>query len=102
MLTWPTTTGPEYVKVPVAAEIAGVTVDPTSDTVTMCVLASTATPVDADWHAASWETDNSGLRPVYLARYLTGPLTAGRYEVWVKVVHSPETIVRDAGPLLVR
>lgn len=102
MLTWTTATGPEYVKVPVAAVIAGEAVDPTSDSASMCILAETATPVALDWHAATWETDDSGTEPVYLARYLAGPLAAGRYMVWVKIVHSVETIVRPSDLMLVK
>jgi hypothetical protein len=87
----------EYVKAPVAAVVNGATVDPTSDTVTV----AWARPGDEPtaFSAASWETDSTTTPTTYLARRLltAGDLAAGPWVMWVKVVHSPETIVVPAG-----
>lgn len=90
-----------YVKAPVAATIAGVTVDPTADTVTMAFCSAGARPTDADFITATWETVTDGNATTYLARRLATTLTAGRYDVWVHVVHSPETVEELSGTLVV-
>lgn len=91
--------GTVYVKTAVAARVAGVDVDPTSDTVSLCLLAIGSIPGSSDWVAGSWETDSAG--PTYYARLLVATPTPGRYTLWVKVVRSPETVVLAAGPVRV-
>jgi hypothetical protein len=96
----------EYVRVQVAATASGAAVDPTSDTVSMAFLPSSAAPASGDWKSASWETDATVTPTVYRARCLVGPggavtLTPGTYTVWVKIVDSPETPIKRCGPLKV-
>lgn len=83
----------QYVKVPVAATLAGVAVNPTGDTVQMAFPTPAVPP--SNWYAATWETDATASVPVYLARTTVGPggtavLAPGMYEIWVKVTDNPE------------
>lgn len=89
----------EYVKAPVAATINGAAVDITDDTVTVAWARPSDTPDPGDFASASWETDTTTTPDTYLARRLVtaGDLALGAWVMWVKVVHSPETIVRAAG-----
>jgi len=89
-----------YIKVPVSALVDGVYVDPTADVVSMAWVVPGAQPT-TEWAAATWETDPSGVRPVYLARRLSTGLTAGMWTAWVRVVHGVETIILPAGLLRV-
>jgi hypothetical protein len=95
----------EYVRVPVAATVAGAPVNPTSGTVQMAFIAGAAAPGGSDWKTASWETDATTNPDTYYARCLVGSaitLTAGTtYAVWVKITDSPETPVKRAGLLRV-
>ncbi len=94
----------EYVQVPVAADVNGSAVDPTSLTVSMGFGLTDAQPT---YVAASWDTDDRTNPPTYRAQCLVGPdggaaeLEAGLYRVWVKVADSPETVVRQVGLLRV-
>lgn len=90
-----------YIKAPVAARIAGVVADPTSDTVAMAFVRAGAVPTDDDYIGASWETEADSTTVTYLARRLATELAPGRYDVWVQVERSPETIERLSGPLVV-
>lgn len=86
----------QYVKVPVAAKLAGAAVNPTGDTVQMAFPFTGADP--ATWYAAAWETDSTSSPATYLARTTVGPggtavLAVGTYDVWVKVTDSPEVPV---------
>lgn len=90
----------ERVKVEVAATVNGVAYNPTVDTVVMAFKRPKDTPDTADWKTASWET----IAGKYYARALVGPggvieLTAGRWDVWVKVTDNPEVPVKDAGQI---
>lgn len=92
-----------YVRAKVKATVAGVAVNPTSDTVSMAFLAS-GSPGASDWKAASWDTDSSTSPPTYRAQCLIGPsgvitLTAGLYTVWVRIQDSPEDVQEPAGLL---
>jgi hypothetical protein len=96
----------QYVKVPVTAKLAGAVVNPTSDVVQMAfALMGGAAP--GTWSSAAWETDSSTSPATYLARIMVGPggtvaLTAGIYDVWVKVTDSPEIpVLRSATRLKV-
>jgi len=92
----------EYIKVPVNVKKNGVYVNPTADTVSMAFLSTkTAVPTVGDWKASSWEP---GLGHVYYIRCLVGPsgvitLTPGFYWVWIRIVDSPETPVRQVGSI---
>ena len=83
----------QYVKVPVAAKLAGVVVNPTGDVVQLAFPSAGAPP--ATWFSGAWETDSSSSSPVYLARTTVGPggpavLALGTYDIWVKVTDNPE------------
>lgn len=85
----------EYVRVRVQASEAGAAVDPSGNTVVMAFVAEGVAPVSGDWKTASWETDTTTNPDTYFARCLVGPagtvtLTAGIYDVWVRVTDSPE------------
>ncbi|GIH07420.1 hypothetical protein Rhe02_54870 [Rhizocola hellebori] len=93
-----------YVKVPVRVTESGASVDPTGATVQMAFTASDVDPVSGDWKTASWETDATTTPDTYLARCLVGSavtLAVGTYDVWVKILASPETVVDRAGFLKV-
>ena len=86
----------QYVKVPVSARLAGVSVDLTADSVQMAFSAVDSDP--STWYVATWETDSTTTPAVYLARILVGPggavtLADGVYDIWVKVTDSPEVPV---------
>lgn len=94
----------EYVQVIVSAKESGAAVNVSTATVTMGFSATSAVPT---WRTASWDTDATTDPDTYRAQCLVGPdggvetLTAGLYNVWVKVVDSPETVIRKAGQLRV-
>ena len=96
----------EYVRVPVAARIAGQLVDPTGLVVQLAFVPPGITPQAGDLVTGSWETDTSTRPTTYRARALVGPggaaLPRGRYTVWVKVTSDPELPLRPAGQLRVR
>jgi len=93
----------EYVKAPVSAEVNGVAVDLSGDTVTVAFKKPGVDPSGGDFSSASWETDATTSPTTYLARRLvtTGDLAVGQWVMWVKVVHGAETMVRDVGMLTV-
>jgi hypothetical protein len=89
----------EYVKIPVAAVINGVAYDPHADVIKVAFTARGVDPVVGDWIAGSWESDGAG---GWQARVLVGPsgdtqLAAGIWDVWLKVIDSPEVPVRKVG-----
>jgi hypothetical protein len=90
----------QYVKVPVAAKLAGAVVNPTGDVVALAFPTPGAPPIT--WYTGAWETDSSASTPVYLARTTVGPggtavLAVGSYEIWVKVTDNPEIpVLRSA------
>jgi len=93
----------EYVRVAIDAGV-----DPTADNVQMAFPLTGVAPVSGDWKSATWETDSSTDPATYYARCLVGPgvggvvsLTAGLYDVFVKVSDNPETVVRNTGALAV-
>lgn len=97
----------EYVRVRISAKSAGVAVNWTADTVTMAFKSDGSTPVSGDFKATVPETDPTTDPDTYYAKCLVGSggsitLTAGTYEVWVKIVDSPETpVIRAKGKLVV-
>jgi len=90
-----------YIKASVKATIAGATVDPTSDTVTVAFLAAGSIPVSGDFAAATWETAIVNSLVSYYVRRLATTLAAGRYDMWVKIIRDPETVVALAGSFVV-
>lgn len=105
----------EYIRVPVALLNSGEPVDPSSLPVQLAFPATDASP--STWATGSWEPDgpssfamtSAGVRiPLYSARTLVGPgpggtpLTAGSYDVWVKITSTPEIPVRRVGSLEVK
>jgi hypothetical protein len=95
----------QYYPVPVAASKAGVSYNPTGDTVQMAFMPTpTQVPGNSDWASASWETDTSNIIYPYSAKVLVGPngvitLGIGMYIVYVKITDNPETPVDIAGQL---
>lgn len=90
----------EYVRVPVAATVAGAPYDPRSDVVQFAFVVSGVNPQSGDWHTGLWDGGNSP----YVAQCLVGPsggvaLTAGDYVIWVKITDNPEIPVRAVGEL---
>jgi len=86
------------VKTQVSGVVDGLSVNPTSGTVTMAFATIGSDPVD--WKTGSWEAASGK----YYARCLVGAggavqLTNGLYEVWVKIVYGAETVVLPAGVL---
>jgi len=98
-------TAVEYVRVPFAGRVAGVSINPTTGTVSLAFVAPdlVGEPAGGDWQAGTWETDATQTPNLYYGRVLVGTggtvLAAGTYGVWVKVVLAPETIIRQSGQL---
>lgn len=91
----------EYVPADVSGVAAGVRIDVSGDVVQMAFPVSEIQPVSGDWKAAIWETDTISEPDKYKALCLVGPggtvaLAANTYDVWVKVTHPPELLVRQA------
>ncbi len=98
----------EFIRVPIAASEDGFAIDPTQDTVRLAIVATGTTPTTLDWHLGSWESDSSSTPVEHFARLLVGPaaappivLTAGLYDVFVKISDDPEIVVRDTGALAI-
>lgn len=95
----------QYVLVPVAATKAGVSYNPTGDTVQFSFMPqATQVPGNSDWVSGSWQTDTSSILYPYLAQCLVGPsgtitLGLGSYYMYVKISDSPEVPVLLAGQL---
>ena len=95
----------EYVPVHVRATINGVSnADPTADAAQMAFIPPGSNPSSGDWRTASWTTIPATPEPLYIAQCLVGPagtitLTAGTYQVWVKITDSPEIPVEPTGLL---
>lgn len=85
----------EYLKITVTPP-AGIFL--TTQPVSMAVVTPNVQPVVADWAAAEWAEQNT-------ARLLFGPeqnsLSAGVYNVWIKITDSPEIPVMKAGTITV-
>lgn len=87
----------EYVWVTVTATSAGLPLNLSGDQVAYAFTAPSGQPVT--WHDAAW-VDTT-------ARILIGSgaggvvLAAGYWDVWLKVIDSPETVVRLIGQILV-
>jgi hypothetical protein len=101
-------TAVEYVRVPFAGKVAGVPINPTTGTVDLAFVAADliGEPASGDWKAGTWETDTTQTPNLYYGRVLVGStgtvqLVAGTYGVWIRVVLSPETIIRQSGQLIV-
>lgn len=93
----------EYVRVPVKATEAGLPVDPTADAVTMAFEREGSRPTT--WHTAEWETDATAVPLKHYVRCIVGPghveLVRATYNVWVKIVDSPEIPVLLSGVLII-
>jgi len=92
----------EYVRVPVAATVAGAPYDPRGDVVQFAFVADGVNPVSGDWHTGLWDGGNNP----YVAQCLVGPtggvaLAVGVYNMWVKITDNPEIPVRLVGQLMI-
>lgn len=88
----------EYVRYWVKSRVAGVDYDPTGDTVQFSFPLAGTTPTS--WASGVWETVDDS----YFALCLIGPstpnaLTAGEYDVYIKITDSPEIPVRKVDRL---
>lgn len=88
-----TTLTKEYVFVPVTVDGAA-----PSDSLTVEVAMPTEGVAPSSWVTATWDAGR--------ARVLVGTggdftLTAGRYDVWVRITSSPELTARNTGVLVV-
>jgi len=88
----------------VTAQITVQAGNPTADTVQFAFTTAGADPQPSDWKTGSWATVTGLPTGVYVAQCLVGPsgavqLTAGTYQVWVKITDSPEIPVLQAGTL---
>ena len=95
----------EYIRVRISAQKNGVVINPTSDAVQMSFPAQGAAP--SAWNVGSWETATVNGSTEYYARCLVGPggtvtLTAGKYDIWVKITDSPEIPVIFGGRLVIQ
>jgi hypothetical protein len=96
----------EYVQVPVRAQSSGLPFNPTALTVEMAFIDGWTEPQPADWNTASWAS-TSTVNGTYLAQCLVGPendgvsLAIGTYQIWLKVISSPEVPVISTGTLTV-
>lgn len=93
----------EYMLIPVGAVVSGLAVNPTTQTVEVAATVPGVAPLSGDWKAATWEVDATDAESVmYFARLLVGPvggsmtLTAGLWEMHVRVTDNPEVVVRRA------
>lgn len=95
----------QYVQAAVTATVGGNPLNPTSDTVQFAFMAGSASPGPSDWKTGSW--DGTAPRPPgnsYMAQCLVGPggtiqLPVGTYNIWIKVMDSPEVPVIQVGIL---
>jgi len=97
----------EDVNIPVNALRAGVSYNPTADTVQFAFMPTpTQVPQNSDWVSGSWDSVPSNVLYPYTAKCLVGPagtitLGIGTYIIYVKITDSPEIPVRIAGQLQV-
>jgi hypothetical protein len=97
----------EYVIIPVAVSKAGVSYNPTADTVQFAFMPTpTQIPAGGDWIAGAWESETTNIIYPYNAKCLVGPtgaitLGTGTYVIYVKVTDSPEIPVLVAGQLVI-
>ena len=95
----------EYVLIPVQATKAGVSYNPTGDTVQFAFMPTpTALPGVSDWVAGSWDTDTTNVIYPYIAKCLVGPsgvktLGTGTYVIYLKITDNPEIPVLVGGQL---
>lgn len=89
----------EYVRVQVLASLDGVAVNPTGLTVDIAVVAAGVSPLSGDWHAAAWETISQPWMTSYEVQFLASTIAVGEYDVYLKIVDSPNVIVTYLGRL---
>lgn len=98
----------QYYLVPVTVTKAGVSYNPTSDTVAFAFMPQpTQVPGNTDWVTGSWDTNTSSVLFPYSAKCLVGPagtttLGIGTYYVYVRITDSPEVPVLIAGQLQIQ
>jgi hypothetical protein len=90
----------ENLPYPVQAIVGGLPYNPTADPVAFAFMPqpANANPANTDWHTGTWATTGTN---TYLAQILVGPansgvpLTAGTYNVWIKITDNPEVPVKQ-------
>lgn len=91
-----------YIKCVVSTQENGVASNPTSGTIEFAFMADGTDPGALNWKSGSWETAGDE----YLGRCLIGPsgtvtLSAGSYDVWIRYIKAPETIIEKVGYLVI-
>lgn len=89
-----------YLAYPVDYVVGGTVRNPSADPVAFAFMPNPAdaSPGSGDWHTGSWIATTSG---TYAAQILLGPnngglvLTAGVYNVWIRITDSPEVPVEQ-------
>lgn len=92
----------EFVKSRIKAYEDGVLVNPTGDTVEMAFVPYDQEPPVPSWQTSEWEVANGA----FFARCLVGPggtvtLTAGLYDVYVRINGAAEVPVLLAGRIAI-
>ena len=98
----------EYVFVPVSVTMAGLSYNPTGDTVVFAFMPTpTQVPQVSDWVTGKWVTETTNVLYPYSAACLVGPagtitLGIGTYIIYVKITDNPEIPVLIGGQLQVQ
>lgn len=92
----------DYVRAAVVLDRDGAAIDPTSPALAVEMAFPYAGQPAQTWLEAGWESDGRG---GWRARCLVGTggtaeLSAGRYDVWVRVTSSPEVPIRQSADTL--
>lgn len=98
----------QYVIIPIEGKDDNGVIDPTPFPVEFAFLPQDEIPaVSTIWYAAEWFTEVRDFLPnIYKAKVLIGPsgqvaLTAGSWDVWVRVTHTLETPIEKADTILI-
>lgn len=94
----------EYVQVPVSITVNCVPYDPTGDVVEFAFMPVGTDPAPADFKFGIWVA--CGVPLQFTAEILVGPggtfvLPVGTYEIWIRIVDTPEIPVRSVGFLAI-
>lgn len=92
----------EEILVPVVASLNGAAVVPTSLTVDYSIEAAAIPPTVPSWSAALWSTSNQFASPVYRVAVPVSGLSVGEYDLWLRIIDSPNEPVHYVGRLQVR
>lgn len=78
------------VEIPITVRTAGAVVNPTTAVVSTAVVAQGAgEPATTAYVNGSWVTNTTGPQPKYFGRFVVGPLAAGKYRLWLRILIAP-------------